>query len=331
MKTFEQALNAIKSGKIDPIYVLIGQEKFYHDQLIHVFSQVLFSDRGSRDLNEIVLYGTENTLAEVLSQATSYPMLAAKKLVVVREFEKMKITDAETFEKYLAKPAKFTVLVLSVLDAPKNKFFQKLQQAATVVDCKPITESRLPHWLVEYCKNLGYQLQPEAAHFLIANVGTSILELKNEIEKVINFKNDNSEITIEDVQHTSGMHREANIFALQKALGQRQLSRSIEISRRLLESGVDATMINAVLFAFFRKALMVAALKRQQATSAQIKQKMHLYDFQLREINETLKHFNFAQLKKVIRLLHGFDKAQKGIDPTESRNLEVLCYKICRT
>lgn len=331
MKSFEQAFADIKAGKIDPVYVLVGQEKFYHDQLIHLFSEKLFSDRGSRDLNEMILYGTENTLSEVLSQATSYPMLAAKKLVVVREFEKMKIQDTETFEKYLNKPAKFTVLVLSVTEPPKNKFFQKLLKQGTAVDCKPIPESRLPQWLMQYCKTLGYSIHPEATHFLIANVGTNLLELKNEIEKVINFKNEPSEITVDDLQNTSGMHREANIFALQKALGQRQLAKSIEISHLLQESGVDATMINAVLFAFFRKVLMAASLKRQKMSASQIKQKMKLYDFQFRDIAETLNHFNFTQIKNVISLLHAFDKAQKGIDVSESKDLEVLCYKICRT
>ncbi len=330
MKSVDQVVREIEAGKFEPIYVLIGPEKFYHDQIIHLLTQKMFSDQGSRDLNEVVLYGTENTLAEVLSQATSYPMLAAKKLIIVREFEKMKIQDAEIFTKYVNKPAKFSVLILSVSEAPRNKVFQTLSKLPGAVDCRPVSESRMPQWLMQYSKNLGYPMAPDAAHFLIANVGPSILALKNELEKLINFKGEPSEITIEDVQNTSGMYREANIFALQNALSRRQLAKSIEISHLLLESGIDETAVNAVLFAFFRKALIAATLRRQNVNPAQIKQKMHLYDFQLRDFMETLKFFNVEQLKNVVILLHRFDLAKKGIAPDSTKNLEILCYKICR-
>lgn len=331
MKTVDQTIKEIEAAKFEPVYVLIGSEKFYHDRIIHLLSEKMFPDRGSRDLNEVVLYGTENTLAEVLAQVTSYPMLAAQKLVVVREFEKMKIQDAEIFNKYLNKPAKFSVLVLSIGDPPRNKFFQSLSKLPGAVDCRAIPESRMPQWLMQYAQQLGYPLAPDAAHFLIANVGTSILDLKNELEKLINFKKEPSEITIDDVQNTSGMYREANIFALQKALSHRQLAKSIEISHMLLETGVDETMINAVLFAFFRKALIAAVLKRQNVNTAQIKQKMHLYDFQLKEFMEALKFFSVEQLKKVIVLLHQFDLNKKGIQGNSLKNLEILCYRICRT
>ena len=331
MKSVDQVLKEIEAGKWEPVYILIGAEKFYHDQIIHLLSQKMFADQGSRDLNEVVLYGTENTLAEVLSQATSYPMLADKKLVIVREFEKMKIQDAEFFNQYLKKPAPFSVLLLSIGEVPKNKFFQSLSRLPAAVDCKPVPESRMPQWLMQYARQLGYPMEADAAHFLIANVGPSILMLKNELEKLINFKGEPAAITIDDVQNTSGMYREANVFTLQKALSRRQLAKSIEISHLLLESGADETMINAVLFAFFRKLLIVATLRRQKLSPAQIKQKLHLYDFQLRDFMDALRFFNFEQVKKVIVLLHRFDLGQKGIQAENRDNLEVLCYKICRS
>ncbi|NOX89417.1 MAG: DNA polymerase III subunit delta [Calditrichaeota bacterium] len=331
MKSFDNALNEIQSGKIEPVYLLVGAEKFFHDQFIQTLSGKLFTDRGSRDLNEIILYGTENTESDVLSQLSSYPMLANQKLVVVREFDKMKIQDEETFEKHLKKPPKFSVLVLSSAEQMRTKFFQKLTRLVTTVDCRPIAESRLPFWVKNYCQQRGYSITPEAAHFLITNAGTHILILKNEIEKVISFKGEKTAITVDDLQETSGMYRETNVFTLQRALAKKHLGKSIQISHQLAEAGFEPTAINAVLFAFFRKALMIASLRRQGLSAAQISQKMKLQDFQMREISDVLNYYSFSQLKKVVQLLHGFDKAQKGIDSTESPNLEILCYKICRT
>jgi len=164
----------------------------------------------------------------------------------------------------------------------------------------------------------------------VANVGAHILMLKNEIDKVISFKTDDSPISISDLQQTSGVYREANVFALQKALAQRNLSQSIKIVHQLIETGSEATAINAVLFAFFRKALIAASLKKQGLKPMQIAQKMKLAEFQMREINVALQKFTLVQLKKVIRLLTEFDQAQKGIQIIPMPQLELLCYQICR-
>ncbi len=330
MKTPLQVLQEIKAQQIAPIYVLNGAEKFFQDQVITALSQTLFSDKGSRDLNEITLYGTENTQAEVLSQFSSYPMLADKKLVIVRDFNKMKIEDESTFLKYVSKPPKFSILVLCVNEQPKNKFFKTLSEYAQVVDCKPLRENQLPSWLKQYCQTLGYSISDEAVHFLIANVGTSILTLKNEIEKVISFKTDDAPISVDDLHETSGVYREANVFALQKALAARQIGKSISITHRLMEAGIEPTMVNAVLFAFFRKSLIAAALKRQGHNPRQIAQKMRLADFQMRDINLVLQNFTLNQLKSVIKLLNEFDWAQKGVHNFKTQHLELLCYQICR-
>ncbi|APF16938.1 DNA polymerase III, delta subunit [Caldithrix abyssi DSM 13497] len=330
MKTPVQVLKEIDENRIDSVYFLVGGEKFFHDQVINALSRKLFTDRGSRDLNEITLYGTENTQSEVLSQFSAYPMLADKKLVIVREFNKMKIEDDATFKKYLTKPPKFSVLVLCASEAPRNKFFKSLAEAATVVDCKPIRENQLPEWVKQYCHTLGRGIEDQAIHFLVANVGNDILTLKNEIEKVISFKTDEGPITVDDLHETSGVYREANIFALQKALAQRQLGKSLNITHQLMEAGIDPTMINAVLFAFFRKSLMAASLRRQGLNIRQVAQKMKMADFQMRDINVVLQKYNFDQIKKAIKLLNDFDLAQKGIKSSSLQHLELLCYQICR-
>ncbi len=331
MKSVEQVLKEIEQGKIAHSYLLVGEEKFFHDQVIKALSAKIFPDRGGRDLNEITLYGTENTQSQVLSQLSAYPMLADRKLVIVREFQKMKIQDEETFFKYLSKPPKFSVLVLSSGEDVKNRIFKKLKELTTVVNCRPIYENKMPAWVRQCCQSLGWDITPEAAHFLVTNVGANILTLKNEVEKLISFKAEKSTITLNDVQETSGMFREVNVFALQHALAQKNLRQSIKISRQLQETGVEPTMVNAVLFAFFRKVLSAASLKRQGNNVRAIAQKMHLSEYQMRDIQEALKTFTFSQLKKVIRHLHLFDLAQKGLGDPSSASLEILCYKICRT
>ena len=145
--TVTEILNSIKNKKYFPVYLLVGKEKYFHDQVINSFSKQLFLDSSSRSLNRIILYGSENSLPEVVNASLSYPMLSEYKMVVVREFSKIKTADAEIFLKYLENPQKSNILLLSADDLPRNSFFKKVNELSQYVDCKSLpdyTESRFP-------------------------------------------------------------------------------------------------------------------------------------------------------------------------------------------
>ena len=190
--SIDQVIQRINSGTIDPLYYLTGAEKFFHDQVIDALNNAIFTDTGSRDLNLTVLYGTENTLGELLSAVLSYPMLANYKLVVVRDFDKMKVSDAESLNKYLDNLQKTTCLVLSAEEKGRSKIYNAIEQAAHNVDCKPIPDYKVTTWFTNFCRQQKIDIDPQAINFLINQVGSNLLTLNLEIKKARDFKNDDS-------------------------------------------------------------------------------------------------------------------------------------------
>lgn len=324
------ALKEIESGKIANCYYLIGREKLFHDQLIRAITEKLLPDRASRDLNLTILYGTENSQQEMLSAAFSYPMLAQWKLVVVRSFDKLKLADAEALIKYLEHPQQTTCLVLSAEEAGRSAVYKKLQQRAVTIPCKPIPDYKLSDWIRDEVKARERSIEPQAVQMLIDHVGSSLLNLKQELDKILDYKTDGSNITLADIEEVTGISGEANIFALQKALAVRQLERSLTIARRLMESGFDVNAINSVLFAFFRKVLIAASLRRRGKSQRQIMADMHLREFQAKEIFKAVERFNYRQCWAIIRLLQRMDIQSKTSTVTPRHALETLVYKICR-
>lgn len=326
----ENILKKIKAGQIDLLYYLTGAEKFFHDQIIALLTDRVFPDKGSRDLNLTVLYGTENTQAELLTAVLSYPMLAKQKLVIVRDFDKMKISDSEAFEKYLKKLNQTTCLVLSAQEKGKNKITKIIEEVAQNIDCTPIPEYKLSGWYLNFCRQRGISMDQQTVTYLINQVGSNLLTLNQEITKIIDFKNEITNITIEDIEQITGISREVSVFALQKSLARRQLGQSLKIGKQLLEAGQNINYITAVLFAFFRKLLIVASLKEKGKQKQEIVESLNLSDFQFKEINETLNNFSMTQLKKAIKYLHEVDLASKTSTIDDGSGLQMLCYKICR-
>jgi len=329
-QTFSQSLKKIESGEFVPLYYLAGREKYFHDRFIEHVTSHAFPDKGSRSFNLSVLYGAENSLAELMAAVEGYPMMADRKLVIVRNFEQMKISDTETFSKYLNNPQKTTVLVLSVSEPGRTKVFNEFGRLAQTIECKPVSMDSVGSWIIQQFKKKGFEVDYQAVQFLIDHTGNVLLNLEQEIEKIVNFKNDQSKITIEDIEQVTGISREANLYALQKALAKRQLTASLKIGIRLLEAGYDISALNAVLFAFFRKSLTAASLRARGKDINEIAPQMKIPIYQMREIKDALNNFSVTKLKGVINLLHQSDIQAKTSSVIPLAGIEMLCYKICR-
>ena len=324
-----QAEKNIKAGNIQPVYFLSGKETYFHDRLIKSLKSRLFSDAGSRDLNMNIFYGTENSLGEMISACMAYPMLADRRLVIVKNFNKMKISDPDSLEKYVSKPISSTVLILSAEESGKTKIFQTLKNKSETISCDPIPEYKLNDWIFSFYNAKNIHIDRQASQFLVNHIGSDLLIIENEIEKILNYKNNDTTITIDDLIQTTGASKQANIFTLQNALGGNQLGLSLKISKSLIESGENISGINAILFAFYRKVMIVSSLKVLGKNHRQITEETKLGDFQLKNIFPIAERYSPKQIGKIIQLLKNLDMDIKTSNISEKHALNMLCYNIC--
>jgi DNA polymerase-3 subunit delta len=329
----EAALSQIENNNIAPIYTISGKENFFSDQIIDALTRKIFPSTGAKDLNYSVMHGTEHTLKAFINNYLAMPMLAEKKLLIVKSFNAMSVKglqDEAVLIKYLKQPQANTVLALLFEDGAQKKIYQTIRSISTSIACDPIPEYKVAPWLISYVKRNGFSINPDAAQFLVSNCGSHLLTLVSEFEKLRNFKNNDTNITVEDIEQTSGFTKEMNVFALQKALSVKNLPNSLRIGKYLIDSGDHITRLNSTLFSFFRKALVVASLREQNMDKRQISAETKLSDFQLREINTTLQKFNTKEIKRTIQLMHELDVNIKTTNINQYAAMQMLCYKICK-
>lgn len=328
--TINEALKAIQNKDYNPVYLLSGKEKFFHDQVINSFSKVLFSDTSSRSLNRIILYGSENSLSEIVNACLSYPMMSDYKMVVVREFARIKTTDADVFTKYLENPQKSNILILSAEDTGKSAFFKKISEKAVNVDCRPVPDYKIAGWLKEYIQQKNINMTTQAVNMLAEYTGSNLLNIEHELNKVIEYKKDNSEITADEIIAVTGMSKEYNVFTLQKALAEKNIKKSFLISKNLIDAGENINLIVSILYSFFKKVYMVAKLRASGTAQAQIAQQLRISDFQFRDISATTNKYNINALEKCVKILQNSDRTIKNSAQDDRVTIQDLCYNICR-
>jgi len=323
MIAVSQALKSFKDKSYHPIYLLLGKEKFFHDQILQALSDTIFTDPSSRGLNRIVLHGTENSLADVVGASLSYPMMSEYKLVIVKDFNKIKTADSDPFIRYLDNPQKSNILVLSCEGAVNNKIFNSTKTKSTIVDCKPIPDYKTTQWLKERIANKELKISSPALSMLAEYTGNNLLTIDHEINKIIEYKSDNSEITEDDIVAVTGMSKEYNVFTFQKALGSKNLNLGFKIGKKLMDSGENINLILAVIFSFFKKVLIVSK-------SPDRYKDLKLSDYQLKEIKAVQKIYDPNSLEKILDLLNSLDRSLKNSSQSDLSVLHSLCYNICR-
>ncbi len=188
LQTFHEAVKQIRAGKLHPVYVLAGDEVFFTDRIQEELLR--HQPEDLRDFNLDILYGTETDVSRVLEAAKSFPMMAERRLVIVREFmamfpslgafgtetdeeeakeaEKKPGSDAEKdigkevsgsenvarLMAYLQNPNPQTILILRDAKTPGgNTLFGKaLQKSPHGVFLKfdAVPESELSDWIEEF-------------------------------------------------------------------------------------------------------------------------------------------------------------------------------------
>ena len=102
-------MSAIAKKEFSPVYLLHGGEDLLIEEATNAILDAALT-RDERGFNLDVLYGGEADARDVVSHASSFPMMAERRVVVVREVDKL--AQAEILANYIERPLPSTCLVL---------------------------------------------------------------------------------------------------------------------------------------------------------------------------------------------------------------------------
>jgi len=181
----ERALHAaLKSRVFDPVYVLFGDDEFRKDAAVRDLVDAAV-DPSTRDFNFETRRGAELSTDTLDALLSTPPMLAERRVLVLRDVDKLKKDARAVLERYLARPATDLLLLLI---APAGTKLEKGMSRGTMVEFEPLTGDRLPRWVTYHAEQvLGRAITPEATALLIEAVGSDLSQLALELEKLASF------------------------------------------------------------------------------------------------------------------------------------------------
>jgi DNA polymerase-3 subunit delta len=185
--TFKALKAALASGEFEPVYVFHGADDHLKDENVRaVIARA--TEPGTRDFNLDQLRGAEVELSELSTALEALPMLAARRVVVLRDPGAMKKPLRERLEKHLAKPAPDVLLLLVVPGGAKPEAW--LTNAGAALEFKSLEGADLEKWIAhESTRANGTEIAPAAAARLAAYGGSDLALLAGELRKLASFTN----------------------------------------------------------------------------------------------------------------------------------------------
>jgi DNA polymerase-3 subunit delta len=320
----------LQKKKFAPVYFLQGEETYYIDWIAHYIEEHALSP-ADRSFNQVILYGKDIAMPNLLTNARRFPMMAERQVVIVREAQDMadlqKEAGAKLLLDYLKAPVPSTVLVFCFkhksLDKRKE-LGKKIDQLAVSATFKKPYENQLPEFIYNYVTEKGFRMEDAAIRALAEYVGNDLNRIVNEIDKVLIGSTPQTPIALNDVIAKVGLSREYNIFELQKAIVSRDRFTAQKIVNYFEANPKKnpAIPMVAFLYSFFSKLLIAASLPDKSEKS--LVSNLKISPFAAREYSNALRSFSVQQLVAIIRLVKRADLQLKGVDAANQSEGQIV-------
>jgi DNA polymerase-3 subunit delta len=322
-----------KKNVYKPLYWLEGEEEFYIDEVME-FAEKKILTPGDAEFNLSIFYGKDANWVDILNACRRYPMFAERQVVLLKEAQQMR--DLDKLEGYVEKPLASTVLVVSykgkTLDG-RSRISKLVKKHGEVFLSKKIYDNQLPSWTSGYLQSKGYQITPRALTLLVDHIGNDLNRISNEIEKLsINLVTEKN-ITEDDIEKYIGVSKEYNIFELQHAISNKDLSKGIRIIQ-YFEANPKSAPIQLVLpslYNYFAKILSIYQMNDKSEKA--LRPIFYNNPFLVQQAIDTLLNYSFAEAEQAIILLHEYNLKSVGIKNSGTSGaslMKELVYKIIK-
>jgi DNA polymerase-3 subunit delta len=249
----DDLLRALGRGVLAPVYYLFGPEEILKEEASRAIVERALEPH-ERDFNLDQRSAQRLDPEELHALVNSLPMLASRRVVVVRDIEiwKKKTGPREVLNRYLGNPSNDTVLVLIEGAPPEDK--QKgwepddgIAGRAYAVSFDPLSPDRVIRWLGYHGKRLGITFAEGAAEHLAAATGYELGLLRAELEKLGSLA-DLGPITRDQIAELVGVrHGETLEDWVEAVLGD-DTPRGVILGRRVLgQAGMSGVKMVAAL------------------------------------------------------------------------------------
>jgi DNA polymerase-3 subunit delta len=352
MRAFGQVdrfFSDLESHKLRPAYVLVGDEAFFRKRCRDAILAHLVAP-DSRDFGLFEFDLAETSLNEILDRARTPSLMAPFQVFFVRGVKNLfgrgsneeKIAAIEAYCKN-PNPDALLVFVADHISIPADarrmemtdkdryqKIREDLGSFCGIVELARVQEGEAVRWIGEYCVTRGVKIDADAARELVDALGTNMMMVSNELEKLILYLGDKRMVTLGDVETMVLAAKQRSLYELTDAISSKDRVRALAVLDALLATGdgEEAAIGHLYMLAkTFRQMLVILErnVRDQRMLWAALWQGFRVPPFAADDIiRQARRYKSKRELTRAIRLVAKADLALRSNPPGKRMVLERL-------
>jgi DNA polymerase III subunit delta len=323
-----EALPEIKKRKFKPVYYFFGEDTYNLSSTLHKLEESFIPILKS-DFDKETIYSEDRSINDIVGLATAFPFGSEKKLIIVKEAEKIK--DKKLLKDYAVSPAEFTVLAFfhngSITNLTSEPF-KTLSENEFLFEAKELKGKNLIDWLMSIAEEKGKKLSEENAQIMVDIVGESRNMLEDQLEKICIFLNEKKEISLEIIQQVSSELKQFNIFDLQNSIGVKDKAKSLTVANNLLDNGAEPTFIITMLTKYFTGLAKITELQTKNIPVQEAARIVGTHHFYYPNYVKARTLFSDEKLVEVFRALLKADVSIKTTTADDKTIITLLIAEI---
>ncbi|MFA5602218.1 MAG: DNA polymerase III subunit delta [Bacilli bacterium] len=317
------------------IYVLYGTEKYLIDQKL---KSILSKENISFD--NISKYDMKETpLSFVLEDALMPSLFTNKKFIICNNCYFLTAStiksdiDHNTDElvNYINLKNNDTIIIFIVdyetLDERK-KVVKLLKKETNLYKANKLIDNDLINYIINHLKENNYKISRNDALYLKDRTNNNLDIVYQELNKLMLYKENEKEITEEDINELVSKNIDDNIFSLINAVVDNNKPKIMEIYNELIRNNEEPVKIIVLIANQFRLIYQTKVLYNQGYTEKDISSKLGVHPYRIKLAYQKGKIMDEKKILKYLSYLANLDFEIKSGKIDKYLGLELFLLKI---
>lgn len=318
----------IEKNEIKQFYLLFGEEDYLKKQYKDKLVNALVNTEDNMNLN----YFEGNSLAvqSIVDIGNTMPFFSDNRVIVIENSGLFKKAPEDIEKKFDEFPETTHVIFVEKDVDKRNRLYKWAGKAGYASEMNTPNEKMLLSWVKGLCKEEGKDISDSVIFYFVEHMGTDMLLLKNELEKLFSYKYDADIITMEDVKTVCVSQATDKMFEMLDAIGNHNQDKALLLYHDLLALREPALKILAMLSRHFHILMQASKLLSEGKDYKGIASACSIPPFTVKNYAAQAEKYTFTALKDMVEKCQMTDQGIKTGRIQDIVGVELLIVEFSR-
>ena len=324
-----QLKEQLGTGNVLPVYLVCGEEGLLVKEAVRMVEAVALGD-SLPEFNHDRMDLADGGVSRVIDAVSTQPMMGGRRVVTVQCSDGLNKEISDGLMAYAQDPNPTGTLILVAGKVEgRLKLVKHLGSERGVLRYDPLKPRDTPAWVVGKAREIGASIDSDAARALVDVIGTDLLSLQTNLEKLVVYVGEARSIRRGDVLECVARTREEAIWDLTDAVGLGDHRKALRTAGNLLQGGQASILVVAMVARHLRQLWTVKSLLQQGCSANDLGRQAKVHPFVAKKLTGQASRFSWAAMPKQFDALYRADLNLKSSRLPDALVVERLLLELC--